>query len=109
VLQDGRTLHPAQGNNAYVFPGIGLGAVGTEARRVTDAMFLAAAHALADEVTEEDLVMGSVYPPLNRIRDLSLSVATSVADTAYESGLATLPRPDDLRQHLADFMYAPHY
>ncbi len=109
VLQDGQTLHPGQGNNAYVFPGIGLGAVAIEATRVTDPMFLAAARALADEVSEEELAMGSVYPPLNRIRDLSLSVATSVAEAAYESGLARLPRPDDLRQYLADFMYAPEY
>lgn len=108
-LEDGRRVHPGQGNNAYVFPGIGLGAVGAAAGRVTDDMFLAAARALADEVSEEDLAMGSVYPPLSRIRELSLSVATSVADTAYKSGLANLPPPRDLRRHLADFMHQPYY
>jgi malate dehydrogenase (oxaloacetate-decarboxylating)(NADP+) len=108
-LEDGRTLHPAQGNNAYVFPGIGLGAIGSDARRVTDEMFLAGARALADEVSEQDLAMGSLYPPLSRIRELSLSVATSVAHVAYAAGIASLRRPDDLREHLADMMYQPYY
>jgi len=76
---------------------------------VTDDMFLTAARALADEVSMEDLAMGSVYPPLRRIRDLSLSVATSVADSAYRSGVARLSRPDDLRHHLASLMYQPYY
>jgi malate dehydrogenase (oxaloacetate-decarboxylating)(NADP+) len=108
-LGDGRTLHPAQGNNAYVFPGIGLGAIGGGARRVTDEMFLASARALADEVSEEDLARGALYPPLSRIRELSLSVATSVADAAYTSGLTSSPRPNDLRAHLANLMYQPYY
>lgn len=108
-LEDGRTLHPAQGNNAYVFPGIGLGAIGCEAPRVTDDMFLAAARALADEVSEQDLAMGSIYPPLSRIRELSLSVATSVATVAYASGHAGYPVPGDVRAHLADLMYEPYY
>ena len=108
-IEDGRTLHPAQGNNAYVFPGIGLGAIGCEARRVTDEMFLAAARALADEVSEQDLAKGSIYPPLSRIRDLSLSVATRVAEVGYATRNARFPRPDDLKAHLADSMYQPYY
>jgi malate dehydrogenase (oxaloacetate-decarboxylating)(NADP+) len=108
-LEDGRTLHPAQGNNAYVFPGIGLGAIGCETPRVTDDMFLAAARALADEVSEEDLARGALYPALSRIRELSLSVATSVANVAYENGITTSSRPKDLRKHLADLMYEPYY
>jgi malate dehydrogenase (oxaloacetate-decarboxylating)(NADP+) len=108
-LEEGRTLHPAQGNNAYAFPGIGLGAVACGARRITDEMFLAAARALADEVSEEDLASGALYPPLNRIRELSLSVAASVANVAYASGIASSPRPKDLRGHLADLMYQPYY
>ena len=109
ALGDGRTLHPAQGNNAYVFPGIGLGAIGCGARRVTDEMFLASARALADEVSEDDLASGALYPPLNRIRELSLSVATSVAEAAYTGGIASSARPKDLRRHLADLMYQPYY
>ena len=72
-------------------------------------MFLAAARALADEVSEQDLAKGSVYPPLSRIRDLSLSVATSVAEVGYATGIASLRRPDDLRAHLAGSMYQPYY
>jgi malate dehydrogenase (oxaloacetate-decarboxylating)(NADP+) len=108
-LEDGRALHPAQGNNAYVFPGIGLGAIGSGARRITDDMFLAAARALADEVSEEDLAKGSLYPPLNRIRELSLSVATRVANAAYADGIVSAPRPKDLRRHLTALMYQPYY
>jgi malate dehydrogenase (oxaloacetate-decarboxylating)(NADP+) len=108
-LDDGRTLYPAQGNNAYVFPGIGLGAIGSGARRVTDEMFLAAARALADEVSDEDLKRGALYPPLSRIRELSLSVATSVADVAHARGITSSPRPDDQRAYLAELMYQPYY
>jgi malate dehydrogenase (oxaloacetate-decarboxylating)(NADP+) len=108
-LADGRTLRPAQGNNAYAFPGIGLGAMGVEAKRVTDEMFLAAAHALAAQVSDEDLAAGSVYPPLRRIRELSLSIALRVAESAYSCGVARLSRPEDLRAHLANLMYEPYY
>lgn len=108
-LADGRSLRPAQSNNAYVFPGIGLGAIGVEANRVTDQMFLAAAHALADEVSDDDLANGAVYPSLRRVRELSLSVAVDVAESAYGCGVACLPRPDDLRAHLASLMYEPYY
>ena len=108
-LDDGRTMHPAQGNNAYVFPGIGLGAIGSGARRVTDEMFLAAARALADEVSEDDLAKGALYPPLSRIRELSLSVATSVADAAHTAGITRSPRPEDQRAYLDELMYQPYY
>ena len=108
-LDDGRTMHPAQGNNAYVFPGIGLGAIGSGARRVTDEMFLAAARALADEVSEDDLAKGALYPPLSRIRELSLSVATGVADAAHTAGITRSPRPEDQRAYLDELMYQPYY
>ena len=109
ALGDGRTLHPAQGNNAYVFPGIGLGALGSKARRVTDQMFLAGARALAAEVSDADLERGALYPALNRIREISLSVAVSVADSAYRSGVASSTKPRELRNHLAELMYQPNY
>ena len=83
--------------------------IGCGARRVTDEMFLAAARALADEVSEEDLARGALYPALSRIRELSLSVATSVADVAYASEITSSPHPMDLRGHLANLMYEPYY
>ncbi len=104
-----REFHPGQGNNAYIFPGVGLGAVGCQARGVTDGMFLAAADALAQRVSEDDLALGALYPPRSEIREISLDIAVAVAERAYEQDLATLPRPADLRAHLRESMYDPSY
>ncbi|MBP9503689.1 MAG: NAD-dependent malic enzyme, partial [Candidatus Promineofilum sp.] len=105
----GKMYHPGQGNNAYIFPGVGLGVVACGVRHVTDEMFEAAAWALADQVTEEDLAAGRIYPTLSRIRDVSLGIATAVAEVAYRDGLATHPKPDDLRQYIKEFMFVPEY
>src|SRR6185295_7352798 len=83
VTYGGRMLRPAQGNNAYVFPGIGLGAVACRARTLPDELFLAAARTLADLVRPADLNQGSLYPPLRDIRKISLAIAVSVATKAY--------------------------
>lgn len=104
-----RTFIPGQANNAYVFPGVGLGVTACQAAHVTDAMFFAAAEALAAEVGEEDLAQGRVFPGLRRIREVSLAIATAVAGEAYRAGLARTPRPDDLRRHIASLMYEPTY
>ena len=72
-------------------------------------MFLSAARALADAVQQDDLDHGSVYPALRSIREVSLEIAVAVAEEAYREGLARLPRPASLRQHLADQMYDPTY
>lgn len=109
VSHQGRTLYPGQGNNVYVFPGVGLGALACAASRVDDSMFLAAAKTLAREVTKEDLARGSVYPSLTRIRDVSLKIASAVAERAYELGYAKLPRPLDIETHVAGRMYVPSY
>ena len=76
VTLAGKTYVPRQGNNSYIFPGVGLGAIVSGARRITDAMFLAAAQTLAGEVTAADLAQGSLYPPLAKIRDVSAHIAT---------------------------------
>jgi len=109
VQFDGRTIHPGQGNNVYIFPGVGLGALSCAADRVDDSMFLAAARTLAGEVTPEDLARGSVYPPLSHIRSVSLKIAIAVAERAYALGCAKLPRPDNLQQHVAKKMFVPDY
>ncbi len=109
VEYKGQTFVPGQGNNAYIFPGVGLGVVAVNATRVTDDMFYAAAKALADECGEEDIKLGRVYPPLTRIREVSAKIAAAVAELAYEKGLAQLPRPKDLHQHMKDAMYQPKY
>ncbi len=106
---DGRCHRPGQANNAYIFPGIGLGAVAIEAIRVSDRMFLAAARALASQVFDERLDEGAIYPPLSEIRAVSAEIAVAVAEQAYEEGLARLPRVHDLREHIAAQMYDPRY
>jgi malate dehydrogenase (oxaloacetate-decarboxylating)(NADP+) len=71
VTLDGKTFVPRQGNNSYIFPGVGLGAIACGARLVTDEMFMAAAHTLAYLVNHDDIEQGSLYPALPRIRDVS--------------------------------------
>jgi len=109
VTLDGKTYIPGQGNNAYVFPGVGLGAIECGTKHVTDEMFFAAAKALANEVTEDDLASGCIYPPLTQIRDVSAVIAAAVAEVAYERGLATVERPDNLLEHMKSRQYEPNY
>jgi malate dehydrogenase (oxaloacetate-decarboxylating)(NADP+) len=109
VEVNGRSFDPGQGNNAYIFPGIGLGATACEARHITDEMFTEAAKALAAVVTDEDLKVGRVYPSLERIREVSVDIATAVCEVAYRERLARAPRPDDLRGYIRDSMYEPSY
>ena len=109
VTVDGKTFVARQGNNSYIFPGVGLGAIVSRARRVTDEMFMAAAHTLAHDVTESDLEQGSLYPALPRIREVSGHIATAIARVAYRGGLAAEREPQDIAAHVASHMYDPHY
>lgn len=106
---NGRRYVPRQGNNAYVFPGIGLGAIVSRTRAITDEMFLAAARTLAGEVSDADLTPGSLYPPLAQVRQVSVRIATAVARVAWERGLSPLPRPSDLVAAVRASMYEPGY
>ncbi len=105
----GKTYYPGQGNNVYIFPGIGLAAVSFMISKIPEIFFLEAARTLSDQVREEDLKKGSVYPPLKNIRRVSLEIATRISELAYEMGLCRLPRPADIRQHLKCLMYDPRY
>ena len=109
VKHKGKTHQPGQGNNAYVFPGIGLGALACRAKHIDDGMFLAAADALANQVSKANLDAGTLYPPLSDIREVSLHIAVAVAEKAYATGLAKLERPDDLEAHIKAMMYEPDY
>ena len=109
VKLNGKTFVPRQGNNSYIFPGIGLGAIASGSRLVTDEMFMTAAHTLADCVNPDDLGQGSLYPALPRIREVSAKIATAVASVAYQNGLADGPPPNDLSGFIEAQMYDPHY
>jgi len=109
VTLNGKTYVARQGNNSYIFPGVGLGAIVSRTRRITDEMFMAAAQTLAQLVTEDDLKQGSLYPALPRIREVSAHIATAVAQTAYRSGLAGKPKPEDVMADVRSQMFDPHY
>jgi len=109
VEHRGKLHVPGQGNNAYIFPGVGLGVLASGSRLVTTAMFLQAARKLADQVTEFDLEQGRIYPPISKIRDVSLAIAVAVARVAHESGLAAEPLPEDLPGAIRAKMYRPEY
>ena len=105
----GSTYVPGQGNNAYIFPGVGLGAIAVEARRVTDRMFFEAAKALAGQVLASDLEMGRIYPGLERIQDVSAAIAAAVAESAYRDRLAGIRRPRDILAFIKKRMWQPEY
>jgi malate dehydrogenase (oxaloacetate-decarboxylating)(NADP+) len=109
VDYNGRRYVPRQGNNSYIFPGVGLGAIAVGATRVTDDMFMAAAHALAQTVTSADLEQGSLYPPLQQIRSASLAVATAVAEVVFRDDLAGMEPPGNLAEFIRAQMYQPEY
>ena len=109
VTVKGKTWVPRQGNNSYIFPGVGLGAIVSNAQRITEDMFLAAAKALDAQVTPSELEQGSIYPALQRVRSVSAKIAVAVAEVAYARGLATRPRPDNLAAYVEAQMYDPAY
>ena len=104
-----RTFVPGQGNNAYIFPGVGLGVIVSRSRTVTDEMFLRAAHSLANMVKISDLERGRVYPPLSDIRQVSAQIAADVAKMAYDNGFTDKPEPEDVLAEVQEYMYRPIY
>jgi malate dehydrogenase (oxaloacetate-decarboxylating)(NADP+) len=109
VTFKGKTYAPGQANNAYAFPGIGLGIIACEAVSVTDEMFSVAARALANAVSEADLAQGRINPSLTKIREASAAIATAVAEVAYNQGIARKPKPHDLLTFIKSQMYEPKY
>ncbi|XP_014086729.2 NADP-dependent malic enzyme isoform X1 [Bactrocera oleae] len=110
VEMNGKTFSPGQGNNAYIFPGIALGVITTGTHHISDDMFLIAARELANFVDQSDLDRGSLYPPLNAVREVSMRIAEGVTKCAYDKGLAsTYPEPSDKRKWLEDQLYNFNY
>jgi malate dehydrogenase (oxaloacetate-decarboxylating)(NADP+) len=106
---DGRTHVPGQGNNSYIFPGVGLGVVACRATRVTDRMFAEAARTLASMVLPSDLEVGRVYPSLSRIKEVSARIGAAVAEVAFKDGLAGIARPADTLALVESAMWEPRY
>jgi len=109
VTYANQTYIPGQGNNVYIFPGVGLGAIVSGASRVTDEMFLVAAHTLAKQVSENELSKGCVYPPLSMIREVSAEIAYEVAKLAWSQGLTDKAQPGDIMAEIKKQMFKPVY
>ncbi|RHN39140.1 putative malate dehydrogenase (oxaloacetate-decarboxylating) (NADP(+)) [Medicago truncatula] len=110
VEYEGKVFVPGQANNAYIFPGFGLGLIMSGTIRMHDGLLLAASEALASQVTQEHYDRGLIYPPFTNIRKISAHIAAKVATKAYELGLATrLPQPKDLVKFAESCMYSPNY
>jgi len=105
----GITLRPAQANNAYIFPGLGLGAIVSGMKSISDECFLVSARSLSEQATAEDLKAGCLFPALENIRAVSAKVAAAVADFAWKSGVATVPKPADVLAHVTASMWEPVY
>jgi malate dehydrogenase (oxaloacetate-decarboxylating)(NADP+) len=105
----GKRFVPGQGNNVYIFPAMGMAVFATEATRVTEEMFLVAAQAVAEQVTEENLSIGLIYPPQSHILEASLHVAERIATSIFDQGLAGVKRPDDIGALIRSRVYRPAY
>jgi len=109
VEYKGKTFYPGQGNNAYIFPGLGLGIVISRASRVVDEMLVIAAQMLGEMVSQTDFNEGRLYPPLTNIREISLKIATAVAEYVFDNNLAQVPRPENIEQTIRARAYLPEY
>jgi len=109
VTINGITKFPSQANNMFIFPGIGLAVTAINAKRLSYGMLNKAAIALSHSLTKQEMDIGQVYPDINRIRQVSLEIATTVAQHAYNLGLASLPKPRNIHTFLEDEMWDPVY
>ena len=105
----GQRLTPSQANNAYIFPGLGLGVVLSRAAQVTDGMFHIAAETLAATVEDASYRQGSLLPPLGEIREVSVKIAVAVARAAAQARLAGVPVPVDTEAWVREQMFDPNY
>ena len=106
---NGKTYHPGQANNFYIFPAIGLAVYATRPKRINDKMFIAAAQASADQVSRDDRDRGMLFPKQSHILETELTTATRVAEFIFDQGEATVERPKDVRAWIEALAYKPEY
>jgi malate dehydrogenase (oxaloacetate-decarboxylating)(NADP+) len=109
VHLDGQTFLPSQVNNPYIFPAVGMAIHATNAKRATDEMFIEAAHAVADQVTPEQLKLGMLFPPQSKILEIEVQTAARVAKLVFDSGLARVERPPNMEKFIHQHVYKPEY
>ena len=109
VDYNGKTFIPGQGNNVYIFPGVGLGLIYSKSHLVTDKMFLEAAKVLSSFVSEADLSNGTVYPSFDNIREISAAIATAVTNIAIDERLSQKKKTPSMMDHISKKMYQPDY
>jgi malate dehydrogenase (oxaloacetate-decarboxylating)(NADP+) len=98
-----------QGNNVYIFPGLGLGAIACEAKYLPESAFLVAAKELAHQIHQSDIESGSVFPRMTHLRNISFEIAVAGADHLYDLDLARLEKPKNIRAHIKSMLYDPTY
>nr|UIX35725.1 MAE [Schizochytrium sp.] len=103
------TKYPGQGNNAYIFPGLGLGVLAAKATTIPNELLYVSAQALAEQVVDEDLDGGRMYPHLSHIREVSAKIGVRVADRAFKLAIASAKRPEDLDAYVRSCMAKPIY
>ena len=106
---NGNQFVPSQGNNVYIFPAMGMAVLVTEASLITQAMFIIAAQAVAEQVTQKQLDSGVIYPPQSQILETSLLTATKIATYIFDQGFARAQRPANIEQHIRSIAYQPKY
>ncbi|MCP9262174.1 Malic enzyme [Dirofilaria immitis] len=110
VVHNGKLFKPGQGNNAYIFPGVGLGVILFNVRHIDDETFLIAAHEIANSVTDKDFKLGRLYPRISRIREISVRIAIAIGEHAYKTGMACLyPKPSNIEKFVRSQLYQTTY
>ncbi len=109
VVYEGKKFTPGQGNNVFIFPAMGLALFATQAKRVIDLLFITAAEAVAEQVSQQDFEMGLIYPSVKNILNVSVNVAIKIAEVIFESGLAGVEKPNDIVVFVKSKMYVPMY
>jgi malate dehydrogenase (oxaloacetate-decarboxylating)(NADP+) len=109
VQYNGKTFLPGQANNFYVFPAVGLAIYATKTKRVTDEMFIEAAKAVADQVSDQQREMGLLFPPQSNVLEAEIQTAERVAKIIFDRSFARVQRPKDINAWLRKQLYKPDY